>query len=434
MKNYTTQLCCLIVLFTFSFSLPIAAQHNQWVKQSSGLSSNLYGVFFVDESTGWAVGASGKILHTNNGGTTWAEQTSGTNDNFRAVYFVSSSTGWAVGDTGTILHTSNGGATWNAQTTGPEPFGNYNSFSDVYFTDASNGWAVGSRGSGNGDNGIVFRTTDGGNTWSNQVQGSARSFTNIHFAGGGMAWITGGDHRLLRSEDNGDTWSVINTGLRSVSTGLKNVYFTDADNGWIIGNSNGKIIGLKTSDSGNTWDTIVNNLSAPFHTGVHFFNSTTAYAVKGSRIEHTTDGGVTWVTDTTVLGSILDNTDFSFHDILFINANKGWSVGGRGNIWHYNGVGIVSTDNIVSERVVVKAYPNPTNATATIEFTLNQSQPVTLQLFNLQGKQVASLLNETIQPGTHQVTFDSNELPKGLYIYQLQTGSNAESGKIFITN
>src|SRR5438093_10280191 len=66
------------------------------------LSSQLYSVYFINSTTGWAVGKRGVILATTDGGKTWIKQASGTSDNLSAVSFVNATTGWAVGDGGLI--------------------------------------------------------------------------------------------------------------------------------------------------------------------------------------------------------------------------------------------------------------------------------------------------------------------------------------------
>src|SRR5665811_1658454 len=78
---------------------------------------SLLAVSFTDASHGWAVGASGTILATTNGGSIWAAQTSGTTDALRAVTFTDAGHGWAVGDSGTILVASDG-RTWSARSSG----------------------------------------------------------------------------------------------------------------------------------------------------------------------------------------------------------------------------------------------------------------------------------------------------------------------------
>src|SRR3990172_13295412 len=96
----------------------------QWYEQSSGTTSNLNSVHFEDANNGWAVGDSGTILLTTNGGTDWTPILSGTTNDFNDICFTDANNGWAVAgdkyfdtttDSSIILHTTNGGATWSSQ-------------------------------------------------------------------------------------------------------------------------------------------------------------------------------------------------------------------------------------------------------------------------------------------------------------------------------
>lgn len=83
----------------------------QWNLGSFGAANQVEGVQLVDAFTGYAVGTNGTglVLKTLNGGLTWVPQVSNTSETLRAVWFVDGLRGWAVGATGRILHTSKGG-------------------------------------------------------------------------------------------------------------------------------------------------------------------------------------------------------------------------------------------------------------------------------------------------------------------------------------
>ena len=66
-------------------------------------------------------------------------------------------------------------------------------------------------------------------------------------------------------------------------------------------------------------------------------------------------------------------------------------------------------------------YPNPFNPATNITFELNNPQHVQLNVYNVQGQHIATLVDEFRNAGQHEVTFDAGELPSGMYLYRLQT-------------
>jgi len=100
------------------------------------ITGNMIDIYFLDESHGWAVGASDIIIYRN---ATWSrvENTPmGTAD--YSIFFVDQNNGWRVGPWGKIFNSSDGGFTWNEETSGTTK-----TLHDVFFTSPTNGFAVG---------------------------------------------------------------------------------------------------------------------------------------------------------------------------------------------------------------------------------------------------------------------------------------------------
>ena len=164
----------------------------------------------------------------------WTEQTSGVTDKtLFSVYFVDNNNGWAVGESGTILRTVNGGASWIAQTFGDKDL------TSVYFIDSNNGWAV-------GDRGTIIHTTDAGVNWSNmQSSTNTDDLTSVHFTDSNNGWAVGYPGTVLRTTNGGDNWTTFNFETRSF---LLDVHFVDSGNGWIL-NDKSEIIDIASLDS-----------------------------------------------------------------------------------------------------------------------------------------------------------------------------------------
>ena len=74
---------------------------------------------------------------------------------------------------------------------------------------------------------------------------------------------------------------------------------------------------------------------------------------------------------------------------------------------------------------LLQNYPNPFNPSTTIEFSIPQGSNVSIEVFNVIGELVASLVNQSLDAGYHRFNFNASNLPSGTYVYQLKaTGQN----------
>jgi len=153
----------------------------------------------------------------------------------------------AVGGNGTIIKTSNLATEWKYQYDYPNALIN-----SVCFVNKNNGFAVG--GVMYGDwpmlnyDGLILKTIDGGNTWSETRSPEWNFFQDIQIINESIIYILGGNKELFKTNDGGDTWSIITFG---------------------------------TSD--------------PFLAAIHFLDENIGFAVDGSgKVRITTDGGINW--------------------------------------------------------------------------------------------------------------------------------------------
>lgn len=149
----------------------------------------LHDLFFINSTTGWAVGRNGNIYKTTNAGASWVLQPSGTSNELYSVWFVNANLGFAAGDN-VLLKTTNGGASWS-------PTG-LNGAEKVVFADAGTGYA----GHGN----TLYKTTNGGQNWALLTLPEVSGYlTDLHLFGAQICYALF-NNTVLRSTDGGQSW------------------------------------------------------------------------------------------------------------------------------------------------------------------------------------------------------------------------------------
>jgi len=77
-------------------------------------------------------------------------------------------------------------------------------------------------------------------------------------------------------------------------------------------------------------------------------------------------------------------------------------------------------------------FPNPFNPTTQIRFSLAEQSQVTLKVYNILGKEIATLVNDVKGAGVHEVSFNGTGLASGVYFYTLQTGKFTQTNKMIL--
>jgi hypothetical protein len=77
-------------------------------------------------------------------------------------------------------------------------------------------------------------------------------------------------------------------------------------------------------------------------------------------------------------------------------------------------------------------YPNPFYQHTTVPFSLQSPQKIGLKVFNIQGQQVAELVNGVRPPGDYTITFDSGDLSEGMYLIRFTAGTSVQTIKCIL--
>ena len=281
-----------------------------WVRAATGVTARLRGLSAISAQVVWASGTGGTVIRTADGGKTWTalEVPGGGALDFRDIDAVDARTAYVLsigsGDASRIYKTSDAGRTWTLQFQNADPRA---FFDAMAFRDARHGFAVSDAVDGRL---IVIRTEDGGAHWTpvsglpQALEGEgafAASGTNIAIAGEHV-WIATSKSRVVRSADNGMTWSVAPTAVpTSESAGIFSIAFAGERRGIAVGGDykaetvardNAAI----SADGGATW-TLVKGLrgyrsAVAWIGGSHAGQAIIATGPAGT--DYSLDGGVTW--------------------------------------------------------------------------------------------------------------------------------------------
>jgi len=120
-----------------------------------------------------------------------------------AIYFTNPKLGWAVGRSGNVFFSQDGGTSWHVQQIPYEShIKELVEFQDIYFINETTGWAVSCLGD------VVFRTEDSGRNWQVCHTGNKNWLYAIYFIDEETGWIVGERGTILRSDDGGRSWRI----------------------------------------------------------------------------------------------------------------------------------------------------------------------------------------------------------------------------------
>jgi len=93
-------------------------------------------------------------------------------------------------------------------------------------------------------------------------------------------------------------------------------------------------------------------------------------------------------------------------------------------------LGVTVTEAIPDKFALHPAYPNPFNPATTIAFDLPEAQQVKVAIYDLNGREVATITNREYSAGSHSVKWNAGDYGSGVYVYRLNAGSFVATGKL----
>jgi len=154
-----------------------------------------------------------------------------------------------------------------------------------------------------------------------------------------------------------------------------------------------------------------------------------------------------------IFGNSLDTTFNIISDTSYILFNAGifehdqfyqWTVTASDNqystsslnTWSFimlDPTSLINNLNPIPDKIVLNQnYPNPFNPSTKIKYTLPKSKKVKIEVFNLLGQKISTILNKQIPAGSHEIEFTSKNLPSGVYLYRIEAGEYQEVRKMIL--
>lgn len=452
-----------------------------WTQQSALADHAFYGCFAYDTANFYVVGTyqntSGTICKTVNGGLNWTYPVSGQYSPLRCVYFLNYLSGWA-GGINTILRTTNSGSNWT--------FMNFTgTVVSIRFIDGITGW-VGT------DDGKLLKTTNGGASFLSSINGYASSSLNsIQFPSTGTGYCANSSI-VFKTTNSGSNWIPMETGVASDieamhCPSISNLFCATFDGHVVYTNNGGGTYNQFTATfrrsnlnkpitmNNTTFDTLtvsipgynssILDVNVLIDTVVNHIDSNLIFILSHQGVSDTViyragGGGDNFIrtvlNDSATIpisagvppftGSYKPSKPLSKFNYLPPNGQwilriKESQTGVRTGV--IKSWGITLTYNVtisvkkISEIVpdnfeLSQNYPNPFNPNTNIKYQIAKSKDVNLKVFDILGKEVATLVNEKQTPGVYEITFDGSKLPSGVYFYRLSTGDFSETKKMIL--
>jgi photosystem II stability/assembly factor-like uncharacterized protein len=352
---------------------------------------------------GTAVGDSGLILRTEDGGDTWIRQFTDQKTNLNDLYFLDTIRGWIVGDDGTILQTLDAGQHWERQDISTI------TSDDLYSIE---GTKRSNKVAGQSGAYLISTNEPNGAFWS---RGSTlfHTYRGIYTLSSRSAMLIGdaGTILLMLSPPAGIMDQSIDPKFD-----LRDIYFPPGGIGYIVGKYG---IVLKSTFLGGSWS-IIDTIPVNWLNSVYFYDEQNGYTVGSyGSMYKTSNGGYDWV-------KVPTGVTNTFKKSYFFDKNNGWLVGSYGLLMKTTNGGGSGNPTSIEEKPVLpnlmelsQNYPNPFNPTTVINFSIADPGNYKLAVYDILGNECRILHDGSLGEGSHSVLFDGTNLSSGVYFYRL---------------
>jgi photosystem II stability/assembly factor-like uncharacterized protein len=349
-----------------------------------------------------------KILKTTNAGESWTEVFSGgSNITLEEVRWVNAEIAIAGGfnfttNNGYILRSTDGGDSWQEIPTSVVAL-----LLDISFPNDSVGYIC-------GGNTTILKTRNAGATWSVLLNENDSDLLSVYFVNESRGYAAGGlpgIGRVLQTVNGGQNWQDLSLAAPNL---LQSVVFPTPSTGYVAGQ--GGIL-LKTNDSGDNWEALESESNLAI-LDMFFYNAQTGYYTGGSAgssaLRMTTDGGMTWVEETTDADVGLFSID--------ISGMTGLAVGVGGTVVRAEGL-VSAVRDAARQEPGISVGPNPTRHFLQVHSDEDVIRDIAI--YDQGGRQV-----RRVEAGEHNVQLDLSAFPSAIYYLLITTTDGVAVKKV----
>jgi hypothetical protein len=307
------------------------------------------------------------------------------------------------------------------------------------------------------------RSTDGGTSWGADTwltnNGAGTAFSPSVAVNGTFVQVVWSDSRdgnfeiyHKRSTDSGANWGADTRLTNTTTTSYMPTVAIAASIVQVVWqeyiNSKWQLNHIRSTDGGISWGTIsqltnstgssaLSNLAVSASL-VHLVWCDDRDGNNEIYYKRSTNSGISWGADT----RLTNDTNSSLNPSVAVSGSVVHVVWRETGVYYKrNPTGNVGIQNISTEIPAAYSlgqnYPNPFNPTTKIRFDVarhggSSTSDVKIIVYDIMGREVQTLVNERLQPGTYETTFDGSMLPSGVYFYKLMTDGFTESKRMLL--
>ena len=312
----------------------------------------------------------------------------------------------------------------------------------------------------------IYRTTNNGATWSFKVSGITGDRFTYALALSGTNLFAGTYGGVYLSTDSATSWKEADSGMTNKTV----VALAVSDTNIFAGTQGGGV--FLSTNNGTSWTAVDSGLTNLFVSalavnGTNLF-AATGNGANGANVFLSTNNGTNWTSVSTGLPKNSSISSLAATGTnLFAGANGVYLLGNNGGSWTSVSSGLPSggvgalvvfgsylfagkggnvfrrplsdltsvadrPEAIPSHFELSQNYPNPFNPSTSIKYQIASASHVTLEIFDILGRAVATLVNEVKQPGTYTIRWDASNMASGAYFYRIQAGDFLQTRKLLL--